>query len=95
MAGKGYVFTTNSQMTSIGAISTSICHTKQLNPWTNSSANRVLIHSQLSTCQGKMEPFEGHASTLGCQTGLRKKSERKQTVQASAIVNTHAVGPLM
>ena len=71
------------------------CHTKQLNPCTNSSASRVVNHSQLSACQGKMGPFEGHPSTCVCQTGLRRTLEWKQTVQASAILNTCAVGELM
>ena len=59
-------------MTSIGAIFTSTCHTKQLNPWQNSSSSRVVIHSRLSACQGKIGPFKGHSSTRGCQTGLRR-----------------------
>ena len=58
MAGKGYIFTKNSQMTSIGAIFTSTCQTKELNPWPNSSASRVVIYSQLSACQRKMGPFK-------------------------------------
>ena len=75
VVGKGYVFTKNRQMTSIDAILTSTCHTKQLNPWPNSSASHVVNHSWLSACQWKMEPFEGHSSTHGCQTGLRKRPE--------------------
>ena len=42
---KGYVFTKNREMTSISAIFTSTCHTKQLNPWLNSSASHVVIQS--------------------------------------------------
>ena len=72
VAGKGYHFTKNSQMTSIGAIFTSTCHTKQLNPWPNSSASRVVNHICLSAFQGKVGPFEGHPVTCGRQTGLRK-----------------------
>ena len=75
MAGKGYMFTKNSQMTSIGAIFTSTCHTKQLNPWSDSSASHVVNHSQLTVYKGKMGLFEGHPSTRRCQTGLRKKPE--------------------
>ena len=76
VVGKAYVFTKNSQMASIGAIFTSTCHTKQLNPWQNPSASYVVNHSQLSACQGKMGPFEGHPSTHGCQIrGLRKRPE--------------------
>ena len=69
-AGKGYVFTKNSQMASIGALFTSTCHSKQLNPWPNSSTSGVVNHSQLSACQAKMRPFEGHPSTHGHQTDL-------------------------
>ena len=53
VSGKGYVCTKNNQITSIGAIVTSTCHTKHLNPWTNSLASRVVIHSWLSACQGR------------------------------------------
>ena len=57
----------NSQMTTIDAIFTSTCHIKHLNPWTISqSAVYLLI---------KFEPFEGHQSTHGCQTGLRVRPE--------------------
>ena len=37
---KGYINTKNSQMASIGVITTSTYHTKQLNPWPNSSASQ-------------------------------------------------------
>ena len=74
MAGKGYVFTKSSQMTSIGAIFTSTCHTKQLNQWTNLSASRVVIHSHLYACKGKMGPFEGQPSTRGHQDRLEKET---------------------
>ena len=63
VAGKGYVLTKTSQMASIGVIFTSTYHTKQLNPWPNSSASRVVNYSQLSACQGDMQPFEGHPHT--------------------------------
>ena len=75
VAGKAYIFTKNSQMTSVGSIFTSTCHTKQLNPWLISSASCVMNHSQLSACQGKMGPFEGCPSTRGCQAGSRKRAE--------------------
>ena len=75
VADKGYVFTRHREMTIIGAIFTSTCHTKHLNPWPNSSAGRVVIHSRLSACQGKMGPFKGYPSTRGCQTGLRRRPE--------------------
>ena len=42
---KGLVNSENSQMTSIGAIFTFTYHTKQLNPWANSLASRVVNHS--------------------------------------------------
>ena len=74
VVGKGYVFTKISQMASIGAIFTSTYHTKQLNPWLNSLASRVVNYSQLSACQGDVEPFEGDPSTCGRLTGPRNKS---------------------
>ena len=49
---KDYINTKNSQMTSIGVITTSTYHTKQLNPWPNSSPSHVVNYSQLSACQG-------------------------------------------
>ena len=54
VAGKSSVFTKTSQMASIGAIFTSTDHTKQLNPWPNSPASRVVNYSWLSACQGDM-----------------------------------------
>ena len=42
-----------------------------------------------------MGPFEDHPSTRGHQTGLRKRPVWKQTVQASAVLDTCAVGLLM
>ena len=76
VAGKGYVFTKTSQMASIGVIFTSTYHTKQLNPWPNSSASRVVNYSQLSACQGDMQPFEGDPYTHGCLTSLRNKPSK-------------------
>ena len=84
VAGKGYVNTENSQMASIGATST--YHTKQLNPWPNSSGSRVVNYSQLSVCQGEMEPFEDHPSTRGCLTSLRNKLQQKQPGQLLALI---------
>ena len=75
-AGKGYVFTINSQM---GSILTSTYHTKQLYPWSNSSASRMTNYSWLSAYQGDMEPFEGNPSTCGCLTSLRNKPQQKQS----------------
>ena len=70
VVGKGYVFTKTSQMASIGVIFTSTYHTKQLNP---SSASHVVSYSQLSACQGDMQPFEGDPYTRGRLTSLRNK----------------------
>ena len=47
VAGKRYVFNKNREITSIGTIFTSTSHTKQLNPLSNSSASRVVIHSRI------------------------------------------------
>ena len=72
--GKGYVFTKNSQMTSIGIIFITTCHTKQLHPRANSSASHVVIHSQLSACQGKIGSFEGYPRTLWTSDRLEKEA---------------------
>ena len=73
-------------MTSIGAIFTFTYHTKQLNPWPNSSASRVVNYSRLSACQGDMESFEGDPSTRGRLTSLRNKPQQKQPGQFSASI---------
>ena len=52
VAGKGYVYTENSQMASIGAIFNSTYHTKLQNPWPCSSANCVVNYILLSAFQG-------------------------------------------
>ena len=78
VVGKGYVLTKTNQMASIGVIFTSTYHTKQLNPWPNSSASRVVNYSQLSACQGDMQPFEGDPYTRGHLTSLRNKPQQKQ-----------------
>ena len=75
VAGKGYVFTKTSQMASIGVIFITTYHTKQLNPWPDSSASRVVNYSQLSACQGDMQPFEGDPYTRGRLTSLRNKPQ--------------------
>ena len=46
--------------------------TYQLIPWPNSY---VVKYSQLSNCQGDMEPFEDDPSTRGCLTSLRNKPQ--------------------
>ena len=50
VGGKGCIHTENSQMTFIGATITSTYHIKQLNPWPNSLANRVVNYSRVSAC---------------------------------------------
>ena len=77
VAGKGYVLTKTRLMTFIGVIFTSTYHTKQLNPWPNSLASRVVNYSQLSACQGDMQPFEGDPYTRGRLTSLRNKPQQK------------------
>ena len=86
VAGKGYVFTKTSQMASIDVIFTSTYHTKQLNPWPNSLASHVVNCSQLSACQGDMQPFEGDPYTRGRLTSLRNKRQQKQPEQLSASI---------
>ena len=73
-------------MVSIDVIFTSTDHTKQLNPWPNSSASRVVSYSQLSACQGDMQPFQGDPSTHGRLTSLRNKPQQKQPRQLSASI---------
>ena len=85
VAGKGYVFTRTSQMTSIGTIFTTTYHRKQLNPMPNSSASRVVNYRWLTAYQGDMwQPFKGDPSTRGCLTGLRNKPQQKHLGQLSA-----------
>ena len=86
VAGKVYVFTKTGQMASIGVIFTSTYHTKQLNSWPNSSASRVVNYSQLSACQGDMQPFEGEPYTRGRLASLRNKPQQKQPGQLSASI---------
>ena len=88
VAGKGYVFTKNSQMAFIGVILTFIYHTKQLNPWPNSSVSCVMNYRQLSVCQGDMQPFEGDLSTTGHLTSLSNKPQQKQPGQCSPSICT-------
>ena len=86
VVGKGYVFTKTSQMASIGVIFTSIYHTKQLNPWPNSLASRVVNYSQLSACRGDIQPFEGDLYTRGRLTSLRNKPQQKQPRKLSVSI---------
>ena len=96
VASKGYVFSKASQMASIGVIFTSTYHTKQLNPWSHSSASRVMNYSELSACQEDMQPFEGDPYTCGRLTSLRKKPQQKQPGQllhqylAELLVNVYS-----
>ena len=64
-------------------------HTKQQNPWPNSSASHVVNYNWLSACQGGMEPFEGDPNTRGCRTSLRNKPQQKQLRQLSASILTY------
>ena len=73
-------------MASIGVIFTSTYHTKQLNPWPNSSASRVVNYSQLLACQGDIQPFEGYPCTRGRLTTLRNKPQQKQPGQLSTSI---------
>ena len=84
--GQRLVFTKISQMASIGVIFTSTYHTKQLNPWPNSSASCVVNYSQLSACQGDMQPFVGDPYTCGRLTSLRNKPQQKQPGQLSVSI---------
>ena len=59
------VNTKRNQKAYTGAIFTSVYHTKQLNPWPNSSASRLMNYSWLSDCQGKREPFKDHQIICG------------------------------
>ena len=86
VVGKGYIFTKTSQMASIDVIFTSTYHTKQLNPWPNSSASRLVNYSQLSPCQGDMQPFEGDPDTRGRLTSLRNKPQQKHPGQLLASI---------
>ena len=84
VASKGYINIANNQMVFIGAIFTSIYHTKQLNPWPNSLSSSVVNYTQFSACQGDLEPFEDHPSTRGYLTSLRNKPQLKLSGQLSA-----------
>ena len=61
VTAKGYVNNVNGQMVSISAIFTSTNHTKQPNPWPNSSANRIANYSWLCACLGERKPFKEEA----------------------------------
>ena len=84
--GKYHIFTKTSQLTSTDAIFTSTYHTKQLNPWPNSSASCVVNYSWLSACQEDMQPFEGNPSTHGRLKSCRNKPQQKQPGQILASI---------
>ena len=88
VAGTSYVFTKTIQMASIGAIFTSKYHTKQLNPWPNLSASRVVNSSRLSACQRDMEPFEGDPSTRGCLHDKPQKQATPKVARETFSINT-------
>ena len=89
VAGKGYyVFTKNKEMTTNGAIFTSTYHTKQLNPWPNSSASRMVNYTQLSACQGDMQPFEGDPYTRGRLADKPQKQATAKAARATFSINT-------
>ena len=66
-------------MESIGAIFTCTYHTKQMNPWPNTSASCMVNYSRPSAFQGDMEPFKGDLSTCGRLTSLRNKPQKQAT----------------
>ena len=78
--GKGYVNTKISHMASIGAICTSTYHTKQLNPWPNSSASHVVNYVQLAVCLSR-----GHGTIWRQPEHLRTsdKPQKQDTAKAA------------
>ena len=60
VASRGYVFTKTSQMASISAIFTLTYHTKQLNPWPNSSTSHGVNYVHPAVCL----PREYYAANL-------------------------------
>ena len=89
VVGKGYLFTKTSQTASTGAIFTSTYHTKQLNPWPNSSTICVVNYCRLSACQGDMQPFEGDPHIHGHLISLRNKPHQENPGQLSAPIYTY------
>ena len=74
MVDESYIFTKAAKWHLLVPFSPPICHTKQLNLWPNSLANRVVNHSWLSACQGKMGPFQGHLALVNVNR-LEKRPE--------------------
>ena len=65
-------------MASIGAIFSATYHTKQLKIYGQhlEPTSSVVIDSQLSACQGEMEPLKDHPSTHGHLTTLKNKPQK-------------------
>ena len=59
MAGK------STPMALIGAIFSSMYHTKQLNPWPTSPVSHLMIYYWLSACPGDMVQFKDYPNTHG------------------------------
>ena len=87
VARKGYVYTENSQMASIGAIfnSTYVSH--------KAAKSLAMLISQLcgelhpAVCfSGDMEPFEGYSKMHRHLTGLRNKPQQKHPGQLTALI---------
>ena len=72
-AGKGCIHTENSQIVSIGAISTS---TYQLDAYPSSSASLFVNYSWLSACPRKIKLVQDHPNTHWCLTSLRNKPQK-------------------
>ena len=49
-------------MASIDTLFSSTSQTKQLNPWSHSSASHVVIYNHLPACPGEIEPFKIHSN---------------------------------
>ena len=60
VVSKGYINTENSQMYQLVPFSAP----KQLNPWSNSPASRMVIYSQLSAFLGEIEPLNDHPTLV-------------------------------
>ena len=71
VAGKSCIHTENSHIASIGAISTSTYHTKQLNAYPTSSASVFVNYNWLLACPRKIELVKDHPNTHGHLTSLR------------------------
>ena len=96
VVGKGYVFTKNREMTTIGAIFFSTCVSHKAAKSMAKLISQLRGDSQPTVCLSEEDgAIKSYPSTHGHQTGLRIGPERKQTVQFSAVVHTYPVGTLM